>query len=238
MQRLVFCDIDGCLGPGKHIGYDLDGLALIRRLIARLATQGTGFCISTGRPQPYAEAMSQVLDVQTPFICENGGMVFTPQTDRATSIAPIADLKALDELRAALNPDEFIFEVGNEFSLCLSWDGILSDSDTVIATRRREMEQKYAHFGLNWTNSHTSIDVTPNGISKASGVSHILALFGLTPNDAFAIGDSHNDLTMLSLVGHGMCPANASSEVKALCKTIATSPRTQGVAELLTGLLV
>ncbi len=237
MKRLVFCDIDGCLGPGKHIGFDLGGLARVRGLIADLAAQGTGFCLCTGRPQPFAEAMSQIVDVQAPFICENGGMVFTPATDRATGIAPLADLTALGELRAALDPEEFIFEVGNEFSLCLSWDGILQQPHSVITARRMEMAQQFAHLGLNWTNSHTSIDVTPNGISKASGVAHVLSLYGLSAADAVAIGDSHNDLSMLAMVAHPMCPANATDEVKALCKTVATTTQTAGVAELLEGLL-
>lgn len=237
MQRAIFCDIDGCLGPGKHTAFDLDGLVQVRALIKRLASLGTSFHLCTGRPQPFAEAMSQVLDVQTPFICENGAMIFTPETDLPTSMIPEAGLKAVRELHAALLAEGFIMEVGNEYSLCASWVGISDAPQAEIVARRAALESRFSHLGLNWTNSHTSIDVTPNGVSKQSAVAAMLAEMGLGAEQAIAIGDSHNDLKMLGYVGQPMCPANASPEVKALCKTIAERSQVAGVVELLEELL-
>ena len=237
MARAVFCDIDGCLGPGKHTALDLAGLAGVRRLISQLAAQGTGFHLCTGRPQPYAEAFAQVLDVQTPFICENGAMVFTPAQDRATRLISEPDLAALHALREALVPEGFIFEVGNEYSLSLSWEGITRTPQAEIAARRKALEVRYSSFGLNWTNSHTSVDITPRGVGKQTGIAAVLAEVGLGPENAFAIGDSHNDMKMLEFVGYPMCPSNAVDEVKVLCKTIATQPAVAGVAALLSGLL-
>ena len=92
-------------------------------------------------------------------------------------------------------------------------------------------------MGLNWTNAHTSIDVTPKGVSKQSAVAAMLAEMALGPEQAFGIGDSHNDMKILGFVGHPMCPSNASLEVKALCKTIALHPKVAGVVALLQGLL-
>ena len=236
-MRALFCDIDGCLGPGKHLALDLEGLAQVRGLIKRLAARDVSFHLCTGRPQPYAEAMSQVLDVQTPFICENGAMVFTPETDRETRMISGPDLEALQALRAALAPEGFIFEVGNEYSLCLSWAGITTAPQAEIVARREELQARYGQFDLNWTNSHTSIDVTPKGVSKQSAVAAMLAQMGLNHEQAIGIGDSHNDLKMLGFVGHPMCPANASPEVKAASKTIASQPQVAGVVELMSGLL-
>jgi len=42
---------------------------------------------------------------------------------------------------------------------------------------------------------------------------------------------------MLNYVGLPMCPANASDEVKAMCKTTASALRVAGVVELLETLL-
>ncbi len=233
IHRAIFCDIDGCLGPGKHKALDLARLAEIRTLIKALAGQGSSFHLCTGRPQPYAEAMAQVLDVQTPFICENGAMVFSPETDRASRLISSADLSALQKLRAALRPEGFIMEVGNEYSLSLSWEGISAASHADIAARRVALQARFAGFDMSWTNSHTSVDITPKGVSKQSGVAAVLARLGLPPAQAIAIGDSNNDLKVLAYVGHPMCPANATREVKSLCKTIAGQPETQGVIELL-----
>ena len=236
-MRALFCDIDGCLGPGKHLALDLEGLAQVRGLIKRLAARDVSFHLCTGRPQPYAEAMSQVLDVQTPFICENGAMIFTPETDRETRMISESDLEALQALRAALAPEGFIFEVGNEYSLCLSWAGITIAPQAEIVARRVALQARYAKFDLNWTNSHTSIDVTPKGVSKQSAVAAMLVQIGVRKEQAIGIGDSHNDLKMLGFVGHPMCPANASPEVKAASKTIASQPQVAGVVELMSGLL-
>ncbi len=237
MKQAIFCDIDGCLGPGKHTALDLDGLAQVRGLIKRLAVQGTSFHLCTGRPQPFAEAMSQVLDVQTPFICENGAMIFTPETDLATSMITEAALETVRELHAALLAEGYIMEVGNEFSLCASWAGVSEAPLAELKARRETLEARYARLGLNWTNSHTSIDVTPKGVSKQSAVAAMLSDMGLGPENAIGIGDSHNDLKMLGYVGQPMCPANAGPEVKVLCKTIAQKPQVAGVVELLQGLL-
>lgn len=237
MKQAIFCDIDGCLGPGKHKAFDLDGLAQVRALIKQLAAQGTSFHLCTGRPQAFAEAMSQVVDVQTPFICENGAMIFTPETDRATSMISEDALKIVQELHRALSAEGFIMEVGNEYSLCASWLGISEAPQAEIVARKDVLEARYERLGLNWTNSHTSIDVTPFGVSKQSAVAVMLAEMGLRPENAIGIGDSHNDLKMLEYVGLPLCPANANPEVKALCKIIASQPQVAGVVELLQGLL-
>lgn len=237
MERAIFCDIDGCLGPGKHIGLDLGALGEVRQLIVQLAGQGTSFHLCTGRPQPYAEAMSQVLDVQTPFVCENGALVFDPATDMGMGLVSKDDLSALKALEKNLRREDFIFELGNAYSLSISWQGIGQTPQAEITARRMALAEQHAGLGLNWTNSHTSVDITPKGISKRTGIEYLAKGFGLPQGQTIAIGDSHNDLKMLEYVGHPMCPSNAVAEVAALCKTKASQPLTAGVVELLKGLL-
>ena len=219
------------------MGFDLGGLAEVRRLIKELAAQNTSFHLCTGRPQAFAEAMSQVLDVQTPFICENGAMIFTPATDLPTKMISDRDLTSIQALYSKLAAEGYIMEVGNEYSLCASWAGISNSPQTEIVARRAVLEARFSDMELNWTNSHTSIDVTPKGVSKQSAVAAMLAENALGPEQAIGIGDSHNDLKMLGYVGLPMCPSNAHPEVKARCKTIAPHPQVAGVVTLLKGLL-
>lgn len=237
MKRAIFCDIDGCLGPGKHIALDLENLARVRGQIVALAVRGIGFYLCTGRPQPYAEAMMQVLDLHSPFICENGAMVFNPEVDLATKMISDAELENLRKLRAALVPEGFIIEVGNEYSLSLSWGGIGASPQAEIARRRAALAARFSGFGLDWTNSHTSVDVTPKGVSKQSGVAYVLDKLGIPASAAMAIGDSHNDVGVLQFVGQPMCPDNAAPEIKVLCQTVAKQPRAAGMVELLAGVL-
>ncbi len=55
-------------------------------------------------------------------------------------------------------------------------------------------------------------EFVPHGYSKASGIQYVLNHYGLTITDAYAFGDSNNDLSMLSYVPHSVAMGNASPE--------------------------
>lgn len=237
MEQVIFCDIDGCLNDGKHTGFDLATLSDISAMIADLAARGTGFCLCTGRPQPYGEAMAQVLDLQMPFVCENGAMIFEPEFDRATPLVPNAALTNLKALRVVLENEGYVFEPGNECSVSIAGLTPSGDPSEFYAAECAALAKQHAQFGLNWTSSSTSIDITPRGVSKQTGVAYLLDRFGVNPKQALAIGDGNNDLKMLAYVGHPMCPANAGRSVQAKCETVASFTTAKGTAELLRGII-
>lgn len=53
-------------------------------------------------------------------------------------------------------------------------------------------------------------EFVPIGYSKATGIQAVLDYYGLTLDDAYAFGDSNNDLPMLSYVKHSIAMGNAS----------------------------
>lgn len=53
-------------------------------------------------------------------------------------------------------------------------------------------------------------EFVPYGYSKATGIQYVLNYYGLTTTDAYAFGDSNNDLSMLSYVPHSIAMGNAS----------------------------
>lgn len=55
-------------------------------------------------------------------------------------------------------------------------------------------------------------EFVPHGYSKASGIQYVLDFYGLDITDAYAFGDSSNDLSMLSYVPHSVAMGNASPE--------------------------
>jgi HAD superfamily hydrolase (TIGR01484 family) len=237
MDQIIFCDIDGCLVEGKHVPFNMAGLAQVRHVIGQLAAHDIGFCLCTGRPQPYAEAVAQALGVRTPFICENGAYVFHPKTDKP--IMHIKDSKkaGLAKLRKLLLAANYTIEMGNEGSLTISWDGMYSMAEPEIAKHREQMAEHYRAFGFKWTNSSASIDILVKGFSKRNAAAFVLKHFGLKPENAYAIGDSENDRKLLDFIEVPMCPANASADIKARCVTIASKPYVLGVVELLNGVL-
>ena len=55
-------------------------------------------------------------------------------------------------------------------------------------------------------------EFVPIGYSKATGIQTILDYYGLTLEDAYAFGDSNNDLSMLSYVKNSIAMGNSSPE--------------------------
>ncbi len=61
-------------------------------------------------------------------------------------------------------------------------------------------------------------EFVPHGFSKATGIQHVLDYYGLQLEDAYALGDSNNDLSMLSYVPHSIAMGNASPA--SLCEQV------------------
>lgn len=55
-------------------------------------------------------------------------------------------------------------------------------------------------------------EFVPHGYSKATGIQYVLDYYGLQKKDAYAFGDSNNDLPMLSFLPNSVAMGNASPE--------------------------
>ena len=241
-ETMIFCDIDGCLNDGKHIGFDLDALATIRGQIKQLDTRGIAFSLCTGRPQPYAEAMAQVLDLSTPFICEYGAMVFDPKTDEAISLLHPNDRNEINRLRQHLKSligqgNKHVLEPGKDFALSITGPGIVGATNAQIEAQMLAYRSRCEGFDVEWTFSISAIDISPKGISKQTGAAYVLDRLSINQASSYAIGDSVGDLPVLSHVGFPMCPANAAREVKEMCCKVAKADTTAGVMEILADIL-
>jgi len=77
-----------------------------------------------------------------------------------------------------------------------------------------ELGQRLGLHGTDYVVGWTAwMDLSPIGISKASGLAHVAAELGVDPADALAIGDGRNDLEMLRWVGRGVAMGQAVQEV-------------------------
>ena len=54
------------------------------------------------------------------------------------------------------------------------------------------------------------VEVTGEGITKASALAHLCTDWGIDPAQVIAFGDNHNDAAMLTWAGHGVAMGNAS----------------------------
>ncbi|MBN2877354.1 MAG: HAD family hydrolase [Bacilli bacterium] len=76
-------------------------------------------------------------------------------------------------------------------------------------------------------------DVNIKGELKAAGVKAMAQYLGYPLAEVYAIGDGHNDITMLKAVGHGIAMGNSLPEVKAAAEYVTTDVNDYGVMNAL-----
>lgn len=237
LTNIIFCDIDGCLSDGSTIPYDLKALGQIRKKIKKLARENIGFALCTGRPQPYCEAMAQILDLSTLCVCENGAILYDTACDQYYPQVDQAALAQVEHIKATLIGENYFsstlfLEIGNAYSICLKGSGLQQRGYQGIADEMARLSARFSDAKVNWSHSHNAIDITPQGINKGSGVRAVLAHYALSPDDALGIGDAYGDLSFLSIVGKVGCPSNASADVKALADYISPQSHVKAVLDI------
>ena len=70
----------------------------------------------------------------------------------------------------------------------------------------------------------TRLTLQPAGISKGSGLRHLLDLLGLEPGECMVFGDWHNDLHMFEVGGVNVAMGNAVDDVKAAATSFSSIP--------------
>jgi Cof subfamily protein (haloacid dehalogenase superfamily) len=81
--------------------------------------------------------------------------------------------------------------------------------------------------GLDW------VEIGAPGISKAYAAQRVCDRLGVRVDEVLAVGDNHNDLTVLAWAGRAVAPANAIPEVLAVVQNVIPSNAEDGVAQLL-----
>jgi Cof subfamily protein (haloacid dehalogenase superfamily) len=73
------------------------------------------------------------------------------------------------------------------------------------------------------------LDISPPGVSKGTGLSYILNLCGISPDDVMAIGDNETDTTMFKVAKHSVAVANGDDSTKQAAKFVTLSNEENGV---------
>lgn len=73
------------------------------------------------------------------------------------------------------------------------------------------------------------VEFVPKGSSKATGIERLCRYLGVDQKDTYALGDSVNDLDMLSYVGHGIAMGNASEAAKAAAEYVTADIHENGI---------
>lgn len=82
-------------------------------------------------------------------------------------------------------------------------------------------------YVVGWT---AWLDLTPVGVSKASGLEHVCERLGLAAADVLAIGDGRNDIEMLRWAGRGVAMGQAVELVRGAADAVTAPVAEDGVA--------
>jgi hydroxymethylpyrimidine pyrophosphatase-like HAD family hydrolase len=94
-----------------------------------------------------------------------------------------------------------------------------------------ELAAKLGLHGTDYVVGWTAwLDLSPVGVSKASGLQHVCDKIGLGADDVLAIGDGRNDIEMLRWAGRGVAMGQAVDEVKAAADDVTATVHDEGAA--------
>lgn len=86
---------------------------------------------------------------------------------------------------------------------------------------------------ITYSTNNGLIEVTPLGISKASGVAEVAGPLGIAAQDVVAFGDMPNDVPMLRWAGLGVAMGNAHPEAIAAANEVTAPNDDDGLARVL-----
>ena len=85
------------------------------------------------------------------------------------------------------------------------------------------------NWGLILEHEGHVVEFVPKGTSKATGIDWLCRHMGIKNEDTYAIGDSVNDLDMLSFVGHGIAMGNGTPPAKEAAEFVTTDIYDDGI---------
>lgn len=157
------------------------------------------------------------------LVAENGAVIHCPAARESAILAQAPSETLIHELRRRqIEP--------------------LSIGSVVVTTsnvHRRVLQEAIEKLRLDCylLDNGSTIAVLPNGVSKASGVSHVLDELALSYHNLVAVGDAENDLALFELAEHGTAVANASAALKQAADRVTRAAFAEGVEELALELL-
>ncbi|HEU5140417.1 MAG TPA: Cof-type HAD-IIB family hydrolase, partial [Bacillales bacterium] len=228
-RKMVFFDLDGTLlDHNKRI------VPSAKEAVHRLKDEGVVVAIATGRAPFMFADFQRELGVDS-FVSFNGQYVVSGTDVVYKNPLNYEALKELD-LAADANGHPMVFlnhvemkanQADHEYieqsigDLQFPYPSVDKDfyhgqdifQALLFCQDRDEALYDANRKGIEFIRWHDfSLDVVPEGGSKAKGIEQLLRHFDIKREDAYAFGDGLNDIQMLHYVGTGVAMGNAKDE--------------------------
>jgi len=214
-MKLIASDFDGTLNRGGISERD-------RAAIAKWRAEGNIFCIVTGRGGEFPEHVVRDLGLELDFIiCSSGAMIFNGKPELLEVYHAPEEVVALLEEEARTHGALRYGKASCEIDI----DGFCQFSTLMKDDEAARIYAEAVNFKFPQVSAFQNgrcIDIVRRGVSKATGIARVAELCGIGKEDAFAIGDSYNDLPMIEAYGGYAIAGSAIAErVGKVCADIA-----------------
>jgi Cof subfamily protein (haloacid dehalogenase superfamily) len=254
--RLVAFDLDGTLMPAD----DHQVRPAVKTALRRAHARDVQITLATGRPFAFTHAVAAELGLVTPLICHQGtviqamdGRLLRCRTLDPAALAPGLALARQRGWQVYLEGrGKLVLEVGRHYSESLfaihslptewvddleqvTWANQLGVywSEGVQTAFLAELE---AAFGSQATvmRAHPNFaNVVPAGVNKGDALSWLAGWLEIPAEAVLAVGDSENDISMLTWAGTGVAMGGAPGEVVEAADWVAPGLDDDGAAAAL-----
>jgi hydroxymethylpyrimidine pyrophosphatase-like HAD family hydrolase len=256
--RLVATDVDGTLlDPEERVSPR--AVAVVERLVAA----GVGFVLVTGRPPRWIPPVVAQLGVASLAVCANGSVLYDAVQDRvlwAETLAPDVLARLAEAATETLPGCALAVErvdVGAPFvaepDYRHAWedgDGIAVDRSALLASPAVKLLIREPRLSsdamvaaldpvigdqadLTFSYPRGLVEISPRGVTKATGLAEVARRHGVTAGDVVAFGDMPNDLEMLRWAGHGVAMGNAHPALLDVADEVTATNADDGLALVL-----
>jgi len=236
----VFDTVHRAMDRGCHVvlasGRSPHGMTRIADLLDLHGTEG-----GLERPRPWVVASNGAVVFRYPPLEVVDEVTF----DAAPAVAAV--LEHHPEALVAVEERGVGYRVNRHFPTGeLSGDMIITEVEELVAgpvsrviirdpeATAEDFVELVAKLGLHGTDYVVGwtawLDLTPVGVSKASGLARVAEELGVDRADVLAIGDGRNDIEMLRWAGRGVAMGQAVEEVKEAADSVTAPVHDDGVA--------
>ena len=220
----VVTDIDGTLTDGDRL-INLSAIEKIRWLTA----QNIPVILASGNTSCLMHGVSRFFGTSGTFIAENGGVY------RIGFSGPVMVESPRDLILEAFEHVRSYYEKKGVPLTLYSYHERFSDIAFAKSMPVEEIKSILTDFHTKVTVLDTgfAIHLQMDGINKGNTLEIVAKKMGLSLSNIIAIGDSINDVEMISCVGYGACVGNSTQELKSVARYCASLEYGDGFVEII-----
>jgi 5-amino-6-(5-phospho-D-ribitylamino)uracil phosphatase len=232
--KLIALDMDGTLLNERHEVSEEN-----RQAIKEAERRGVHVVLSTGRSLKTARDYVLSLELSSYLVTVNGGEIWGPNGELvARNMVDTEHIQWMYDLTREHNtgfwatssedvwrnnmPEDLFSQEWLKF-------GFQIEEDEIRESVLNKLKDKGVFEISN--SSLKNIEVNALGINKAKGLEKVCGLLGISMDNVMAVGDSLNDIAMITEAGLGIAMGNAQENVKEAADDITGTNRENGVAQ-------